>query len=339
VIHARRLESRVGVAAGVLLILFLAFSVPALRSPASVGASSRQAVHARAAVSAQRSLPQPAHPATPTPATPAGVFATDWLATHPSPDLGIQGQGVILVDVDKHEVRWQRDASTLRAPASLTKIVTAMVAVDLVPLDHPVTVGPNTDMKAVQKVEPASTLMGLSPGEVLTVHELLYGLFLRSGNDAAETLGSGIVPRDQFVALMNQKAAELGMKNSHFTTPVGLDDPAMRTTPYDLAIAAAAVVSRYPELLAISGTPQITIPQTPTHKAFAMENYNKLLLPGPWAYPGATGMKTAFTDDAGPCMVATAARGNRRLVAVILHSDNFFGDATKLLNYGFGLPS
>jgi D-alanyl-D-alanine carboxypeptidase (penicillin-binding protein 5/6) len=214
-----------------------------------------------------------------------------------------------------------------------------MVVADLAPLDRQVTVGPDTDMKAVQKVEPASTVMGLTAGEVLTVHELLYGLFLRSGNDAAETLGSGIVPRDQFVALMNQKAAELGMRSSHFTTPVGLDDPAMRSSAYDLGVAAAAIVTRYPALLAISGTPQITIPQTPTHKAFTMENYNKLLLPGPWAYPGATGMKTAFTDDAGPCMVATASRGNRRLVAVILHSQNFFGDATKLLNYGFGLQS
>jgi serine-type D-Ala-D-Ala carboxypeptidase (penicillin-binding protein 5/6) len=202
-----------------------------------------------------------------------------------------------------------------------------------------VTVSANGDMRAVQRIEPASTVMGLTAGEVLTERELMYGLFLRSGNDAAETLAGGIVDRDRFMVLMNQKAVDLGMKSSHFTTPVGLDDPGMRSTAYDLAVAGATIVKSYPDLLTISGTPQVSIPQTASHKAFAMENYNKLLLPGPFNYPGATGMKTAFTDDAGPCMVATASRGGRRLVAVVLHSNDFFGDATKVLNYGFALPS
>jgi D-alanyl-D-alanine carboxypeptidase (penicillin-binding protein 5/6) len=221
----------------------------------------------------------------------------------------------------------------------LTKIVTAMVAADLAPLDKQVTVSAATDMKAAQSVEPASTVMGLGAGEVLTLRELMYGLFMRSGNDAAETIAAGIVPRDRFLELMNQKAASLGMTRSHFTTPVGLDDPGMYSTAHDLAVAAAAIVRRYPELLAISGTPQVAIPPTPTHKAYMLENYNKLLLPGPLNYGGATGMKTAFTDNAGPCMVASARRGQRRLVAAILHSDNFFDDADKLLTYGFGLPS
>jgi D-alanyl-D-alanine carboxypeptidase (penicillin-binding protein 5/6) len=181
--------------------------------------------------------------------------------------------------------------------------------------------------------------MGLGAGEVLTLRELMYGLFMRSGNDAAETIAGGIVSREHFIELMNQKAASLGMTQSHFTTPVGLDDPGMYSSARDLAVAGATIVKRYPELLAISGTPQIAIPQTPAHKAYTLENYNKLLLSGPLNYGGATGMKTAFTDNAGPCMVATARRGQRRLVAVTLHSENFFEDANKLLNYGFGLPS
>jgi D-alanyl-D-alanine carboxypeptidase (penicillin-binding protein 5/6) len=211
-----------------------------------------------------------------------------------------------------------------------------MVAADLAPLDRVVRVTSATDADAVREVEPTSTVMGLTAGEKLRVSDLLYGLFLRSGNDAAETLAGGVVHRDQFVRLMNQKAASLHMVDSHFTTPVGLDDPAMRTTAYDLALAAAAIVTRYAALLAISGTPSITLPQTATHKQFAMVNYNKLVLPGTaFTYAGATGMKTAFTDDAGQCMVATATRAGRHLVVVVLDSDVFFTDAVKLLDYGF----
>ena len=269
-------------------------------------------------------------------AASGGSISTSWLSAHPGADLGVHGQADVLVDVDARQVLWQREPHALRAPASLTKLVTAMVASDLAPLDRGVKVTAATDIDAIRKVEPTSTVMGLTAGETLTVRELLYGLFLRSGNDAAETLGGSIVPREKFVQLMNQKAASLKMADSHFTTPVGLDDPAMRTTAYDLAIAAATITTRYPALLAISGTPSVRLAQTATHKAFDMTNYNKLVLPGsPYAYEGATGMKTAFTDDAGPCMVATAKRGDRRLVVVVMNSDNFFVDATRLLDYGF----
>jgi D-alanyl-D-alanine carboxypeptidase (penicillin-binding protein 5/6) len=345
-LSARRLEGRVGVLAGVLVVLFLACSVPALRAPVP-GSISSQPPRGTSAPATQRSAselsatPVPVQPAPPSPAAPPAVplYATDWLSAHPGPDLGLHGQAAVLLDVDRHEVRWQRDPATPRAPASLTKLVTAMVAADLAPLDQKVTVSASSDMRAAQRVEPASTVMGLTAGEVLTERELMYGLFMRSGNDAAETLAGGIVDRDRFMALMNQKAVDLGMKGTHFTSPVGLDDPGMRSTAYDLAVAGATIVSRYPDLLAISGTPQVSIPQTASHKAYTMENYNKLLLPGAFTYPGATGMKTAFTDDAGPCMVATASRGGRRLVAVVLHSNDFFGDATRLLNYGFATPA
>ncbi len=262
--------------------------------------------------------------------------STSWLDAHTQGALDVHGQADVLVDVDAGQVLWQRTPHARRAPASLTKLMTAMVAADLGPLDRTVRVTAATDADAARRVEPTATVMGLSAGEELTVRDLLYGLFLRSGNDAAETLGGGIVSRDRFVQLMNRKAAALHMSDSHFTTPVGLDDPAMRTSPYDLAIAASTITTLYPALLAISGTPSITLPQTATHKQFAMVNYNKLVLPGSqYTYKGATGMKTAFTDDAGPCMVATATRGGRHLVAVVMSSDNFFADATRLLDYGF----
>lgn len=265
-----------------------------------------------------------------------GPFTAGWLTSHPGPDLAIRGQTAVLVDVDSKQILWQRSPHARRAPASLTKLVTAMVAADLASLDHEVTVTEATDMAAAQRVEPQSTVMGLTAGEVLTVRDLMYGLFLRSGNDAAETLGGSIVPRDRFIERMNARAAALGMNQSRFTTPVGLDDSGMWSTSYDLAIAGAAIVTRYPQLLAMSGAASREVPATPKHKAFSMVNYNKMVIPGsPYQYEGATGMKTAFTDEAGPCMVASASRGGRRLVAVILNSANFFADATALFDYGF----
>lgn len=263
-------------------------------------------------------------------------ISTAWLTAHPQPALDLRARAVVLIDVDTRQVLWQRQPHERRAPASLAKLVTAMVAADLAPMNRELRVTGATDADAVRAIEPTSTVMGLTVGEKLRVSDLLYGLFLRSGADAAETLAGGIVQRDQFVGLMNRKAAALHMGDSHFTTPVGLDDPKMRTTAYDMALAAAAIVTRYPSLLAIAGTPSITLPQTATHKEFAMVNYNKLVLPGtPFTYQGATGMKTAFTDDAGQCMIATATRNGRRLAAVLLDDDVFFTDAVKLLDYGF----
>jgi D-alanyl-D-alanine carboxypeptidase len=263
---------------------------------------------------------------------------TTWLARHPQPDLAIKAQAVVLLDVGTRQVLWERDPIGRRAPASLTKLITAMVVADQASFDREVGVMGATDMAAIQQAVPDATVMGLTAGEILTVRELLYGLFLRSGNDAAETLAT-IPGRATFIDEMNQKVAELGMTGSHFSSPVGLDAPDMYTTARDLAIAAATIVASYPALLAISGTPLVDLPQTPVHKAYPMVNYNRLVISGqPWFYPGATGMKTAFTDDAGPSMVATANRDGRRMVAVILHSDNFFADAHVLLDYGYSLP-
>jgi serine-type D-Ala-D-Ala carboxypeptidase (penicillin-binding protein 5/6) len=306
------------VVAGLLLWrLEAGFRARPVTSAAAVSRTSVPDVGARSAASAEMS------------------FGARWLAAHPQPALNLTGQAAILVDIDAGQVLWQRDPTGRRAPASLTKLLTAMVAADLAPLDQPVMVTSATDTAAVQQVEPTSTIMGLTAGEVFTVRELLEGLFLRSGNDAAETLAS-IGGRSRFVQRINFKAADLGMTASQFSSPVGLDAPGQYSTAYDLALAGAAIVRRYPALLALAGAPFTHLDQTESHKSFDMVNYNKLVLPSqPLYYPGATGMKTAFTDDAGLCMVASAQRGNRRLVAVILHGDRVFDDARTLLDYGF----
>lgn len=255
-------------------------------------------------------------------------FSNYWLATHGQPSLPVHAQAVYLVDLDARQVLWQRDAESSRAPASLTKLITAMVAVDdSGSLDRVIEVTPG----ATQVVP---SVMGLSAGEKLSLRELLYGLFLDSGNDAAEALATGIVPRDRFIRQMNQKAKSIGLTASHFVTPSGLDAPGHGMSAHDLAHTAAYLDTYYPELAAIAATKSITIPATATHKAFHPYNLNRLLS----SYPGATGLKTGLTDAAGGCMLATATRDGRHLIAVVLNDTGRSTDeAAILLDYGFSV--
>lgn len=255
-------------------------------------------------------------------------FSNLWLATHPQPRLPIHGQAAYLIDLDTRLVLWERDPDTSRAPASLTKLVTAMVAVDDAgSLDRVVDV-----VKAATQVTPS--VMGLSPGERVTVRQLLDGLFLDSGNDAAEALSRGIVPRERFIRQMNQKAISIGLTASHFVNPSGLDAPGHGMSAHDLAHVAAYLDTYYPQLAAIAATKDVSIPATATHKAFYPHNLNRLL----WTYPGATGLKTGLTDNAGGCILATAIRNGRHLVVVVLNATGYsVDDAALLLNYGFSV--
>ena len=255
-------------------------------------------------------------------------FSTYWLATHGQPSLPIHGQAAYLVDLDARQVLWQRDAETPRPPASLTKLVTAMVAVDDAgSLDRTVEV-----TKEATKIIPS--VMGLTAGERLTVRDLLYGLFLDSGNDAAEALATGIVPRDRFLRQMNQKAKSIGLAASHFVTPSGLDAPGHAMSAHDLAHTAAYLDTYYPQLATVAATKDVAITATATHKAFFPHNLNRLL----WNYAGATGLKTGLTDGAGGCMLATATRDGRHLIAVVLNATlHSTDDAAVLLNYGFNV--
>ena len=253
-------------------------------------------------------------------------FSTYWLALHGQTNLPIHGQAAYLVDLDARQVLWQRDPETSRAPASLTKLMTAMVAVDDAgSLDRTVTV-------TRQAIEVTPSVMGLSAGEQLTVGELIEGLFLDSGNDAAEALATGIVPRDRFIRQMNQKAKSIGLTASHFVTPSGLDAPGHGMSAHDLAHTAAYLDTYYPQLAAIATKKDVVILATATHKAFYPHNLNRLL----WSYPGATGLKTGLTDNAGGCMLATATRNGRHLIAVVLNATGYSTpDAALLLDYGF----
>jgi D-alanyl-D-alanine carboxypeptidase len=264
------------------------------------------------------------------PAPPANFdhldFSSLWLAIDHQPALPIHGQAAYLVDLDTRQVMWARDPETSRAPASLTKLITAMVAVDDAgSLDRTVVV-------AKEAVQVVPSVMGLSFGESLTVRELLDGLFLDSGNDAAEALARGLVPRDRFIRQMNQKAKSIGLTASHFVNPSGLDAPGHGMSAHDLAHAAAYLDRYYPALAGIAATRDVRIPATGHHKAFYPHNLNQLI----YTYPGATGLKTGLTDNAGGCIVATATRNGRHLIAVVLNATHHSADdAAVLLNYGF----
>ena len=254
----------------------------------------------------------------------ATYYSSAWVAAHGSPNLGLHARAAVVVDLDSHTVLWEHESRTPRAPASLTKLMTVAVALDHASLDRQLVVP-----DGATGMEP--NLMGLAAGEVVTVRELLFGIFLLSGNDAAETLAQAIIPRDRFLAEMNARAASWGLRATHFENPSGLDAGGQQASPQDLAVITGHLLAEHPEVAPIAATREQFIPAGPHHRAYGTYNLNKLLS----TYPGATGLKTGFTDDAGGCVVATATRDGRHLVAVVMGSDVFFTDAARLLDYGF----
>jgi D-alanyl-D-alanine carboxypeptidase (penicillin-binding protein 5/6) len=292
-----------------------------LNAPRHDALSGRAAVHQ----GTPHTMPRPSPSSTPAPA--AGYYQHAWLDGHPPPPLPVRAKTGVLVDLDARQELWARADRDSVPPASLAKMMTAAVALRHADLDASIKVP-----QPATQLEGDAMVMGLSPGEILTVRDLLYGVFMESANDAAETLAQAIEPRDQFLFEMNGLAGGWGLAASHFSNPTGLDDPGLRSSAYDLAVIAGHLVTEHPQLLAIAGTKQATLPATAGHKAYQLETVNGLVLHD---YAGATGLKTGFTDDAGYCIGGTAARGSRHLLAVVLNSDTDIEDAKLLLDYGF----
>jgi D-alanyl-D-alanine carboxypeptidase len=273
--------------------------------------------------------PSPVPAPTPT-ATAVTVVVRPAPAIRPIPLPAIDAREVALINLDTGRFLWQSNAHAAWAPASLAKIFTAMVAVDLTGMNATVTVP-----ASIQQLPADSTFMGLTPGERLSVRELLDGVFLRSGNDAAETLASAVTSRSTFIADMNAKAARLGLRMTHFTNPTGLSEAGLYSSAYDLALAATYLESHYAGLAGIAATPALTIPATATHKAYALVNINKLLR----TYPGTYGLKTGWTEVALGCLITASSRGGHRLLAVLLGAPNgtAYDEMPKVLDYGFEL--
>src|SRR5438876_9031523 len=280
----------------------------------------------RVPVSTPTPMPSPARTVKPLPTRMPRPAAT----LRPLPVPVIAAQEVTLVNLDTGRFLWQSNARAAWAPASLTKIFTAMVASDLMGMNTMVTVP-----ASISQLPPDSTVMGLTAGERLSVRELLYGVFLDSGNDAAETLASGVTSRSTFIADMNLRATRLGLRTTHFVNPTGLDAADHYSSADDLPVAALYLESHYPGLVAIAATPAIAIPATATHKAFALVNIDKLL----HTYPGTYGLKTGWTDAALGRLITTSNLRGHRLLAVLLGAPagTAYDQMPKMLDYGFEL--
>ncbi|MBI4495293.1 MAG: D-alanyl-D-alanine carboxypeptidase [Chloroflexi bacterium] len=238
----------------------------------------------------------------------------------------LAARAAVLLDAETGEVLYAKSPHDQLAIASLTKMVTALVAVERAPLSQPI--------RATKLSYSVPSVIGLDPGDTLTLEQILYGLILKSGNDAAlaiaENLGgsSGQASIDHFVELMNQKVRQLGLHDTHFVNPNGLDADGHYSSAYDVAQVARAFM-RVPILARIAGTRYYAIPAPPVEWIF--QNINGLL----YGFPGADGVKTGYEDRAGRCIAASATQGGHRLIAVVLNSDVYYVDAANLLHYGF----
>lgn len=230
----------------------------------------------------------------------------------------VSAQKAIVMDATTGRVLYEKDADSRSLIASTTKIMTALIVCEQCNVLDRVRIP-----KEAVGIEGSS--MYLKEGEVLTIQELLYGLMLQSGNDAAVALAiycGGTV--EGFAQLMNDKARLLGMTGTHFENPNGLDSPGHYSTARDLALLSAYAMDN-PIFHQTVSTKTVTIGSR------TLRNHNKLL----WRFEGADGVKTGYTKAAGRILVSSAQRQGRRLIAVTINDGNDWQDHIDLLNMGF----
>jgi D-alanyl-D-alanine carboxypeptidase len=241
-----------------------------------------------------------------------------------NPPLAGSAQAAILMDRDSGRILFAKNADRELKIASLTKIMTALVAIEQSKLNSIVTVGPNA-------VGVEGSSIYLKKGEKIPLEHLLYGLMLRSGNDAAtaiaEHVGGSV---EGFVYLMNQKASFLGLDHTHFMNPHGLDQPDHYSSAKDLAIMTSYALKN-PTFRQIVKTQIKTIDWPNLEWDQKFYNKNKLLRLYPWA----DGVKTGFTKQARRTLVTSATKNGAQLVAVTLNDGNDWNDAIDMYNYGF----
>jgi D-alanyl-D-alanine carboxypeptidase (penicillin-binding protein 5/6) len=268
------------------------------------------------------------------------IFSTGFALTEP----GIDSPAAILVDLESGSTLYEKNAQKVMYPASITKILSAIVVLEHFQLDELVTVDKNSPYEVGD-----STHIALEPGEVLTVEQLLYAGLVRSANDAMKVLARAVAGSEPaFAELMNERALELGATQSNFVNATGLPDEDHVTTAADMAKIAAYAMT-IPAFAEIVQTPYYRIPPTnikENERYFATTN--KLLFsPGKRItvhgsstsikYPGTIGIKTGYTSQAKNTLVAAAENGDAKLLLVILNASgsNLYVDAHNLLDFGF----
>lgn len=235
----------------------------------------------------------------------------------------ISAKAAFVYDLSKDVVLYEKNSRSRLPIASLTKIMTAVIALEN---------KKNNDKYAVAKdALVGENSMGLTDGESLTLEELLYGLILPSGNDAAETLAENYpAGRQAFISAMNAKARTLGLSNTNFTNPSGLEgDGNQYSTTYDLLVITKYALSNFPLFNKVVSTYYYEIPYTEDHKAFYLYNDTNLLT----TYPGVKGVKTGFTDEANLCLVTYLDYDGHKIIGVILGSNNRREEMKELLDY------
>lgn len=236
----------------------------------------------------------------------------------------VSAKAAILIEAESKEAVFEKDADVRLPMASTTKIMTALIAVESCCLDD-ICIIP----KEACGIEGSSVY--LTEGESLTMEELLYCLMLESANDAATAIAyivaGGI---DEFADLMNLRAAELGLENTHFTNPHGLDDDEHYTTARDLALLTAHALKN-DSFAKIVSTRKMIIDRNDGDGSRVLINHNKMLK----MYDGAIGVKTGFTKASGRCLVSAAERDGVKMIAVTLSAPSDWSDHKKLLDWGF----
>ena len=238
-------------------------------------------------------------------------------------DIGVSAKSALVMEKDSGRVLYQKNADTKLPIASTTKIMTAIIALENSSTDTQIKI-------SAQAAGVEGSSMYLEAGECLTILELLYGLMLSSGNDAAVAIAEHFGGNDNFVKLMNQKAEALGANNTHFANPNGLPNDNHYSTAKDMAIITAYALN-IPTFREIVKTKNYSISGEGKAHPRTLTNHNKLLK----MCDGCIGVKTGFTKSAGRCLVSAACRDNMTLICVTLNAPDDWNDHMSLYNEMF----
>ena len=249
------------------------------------------------------------------------VFAS--MNNDEDPLSNVTAKSVLVYDLTNDKTIYEKLPSTRLPMASLTKIMTAVIALE----------NRRGDDKYIVSADSlvGENSMGLSENEVLNLEQLLYGLLLPSGNDAAEVLAANHrTGRDGFIKDMNQKAASLGLTDTLFNNPSGLEDGFDQySTAYDLLVMTRYALEKHPEFARIVSTAEYVIPLNSDHSGYHLYNETNLLT----TYEGVKGVKTGYTQSAGLCLVTYLDYKGHKIIAVMLNSQNRREEMINLLNY------
>ena len=236
----------------------------------------------------------------------------------------VSAESAVVMCVENGKVLYSKNADSKMSMASTTKIMTSLIAIEQAVPNREIVV--TQDMVSVE-----GTSMGLQAGDRVSMNELVYGMLLQSGNDAAHTVACVISGNEEeFAKLMNKRAAQIGMKNTSFATASGLDRDNHYSTAYDMALLACECIKN-PAFASVCSKKKanLTYGNPPYNRM--LTNHNRLL----WSYEGCIGMKTGFTKKSGRCLVSAAKRNGITLVAVTLNAPNDWNDHITMLDYGF----